>query len=142
MGRRFDLEGNTGDQQGSGITALDLADLPQPLPKIMRMLLRKVEMTRAELREAVGAFSEPDQLNNDELDQALEALSRHGWIAPAIGQVDAFRVNLRRKFSNTADTYQPRRRGGTLAQGLWAALEKEDRSQQEPSPETPPESPQ
>ena len=48
------------DKEG-GITALDLADLPAPLRKLMRLMLRKIELDTPSLRQAVDAMPEKDR---------------------------------------------------------------------------------
>jgi hypothetical protein len=99
------------DKEG-GITPLDLADLPPPLRKLMRYMLRQVEMTRADLGKAIKSMPEADQLNDEELDQSLEALVKQSWlIALGEGNRIRYRVNLRRKKSLDLDA------------SIWNALE-------------------
>ncbi len=131
MSRRFDLQSTEGESgQASGITALDLADLPPPLPKMLRLMLRQGEMTYPDIQDAVGLFPETDQLTSAELDEALDSLTRHGWLTHLSDRQPAvYRVNLRRKITNTSSDFQPRRRSsGALAQGIWSALENESSS--------------
>lgn len=99
------------DKEG-GITPLDLADLPPQLRKLMRLMLREVEMTRADLGKAVQSMPEADRLNDKELDQSLEALVKQSWLI-TLGEGDRvrYRVNLRRK--KTLD----------LDSSIWNALE-------------------
>ena len=99
------------DKEG-GITPLDLADLPPRLRKLMRLMLREVEITRADLGKAVQSMPEADQLNDEELDQSLEALVKQSWlIALGEGERIRYRVNLRRKKSLDLDA------------SIWNALE-------------------
>jgi hypothetical protein len=109
--------------QGSGVTTLDLADLPSPLPRLMRLMLRRVEMTRAEISAEISQFPEADRLTDEELDEALSGLILHGWIARNDEQSEPlYRVNLRRKLTAAAAAAAPRRRAGALAQGIWESL--------------------
>ncbi|MGD8457468.1 MAG: hypothetical protein PVF83_13885 [Anaerolineales bacterium] len=99
------------DKEG-GITPLDMADLPPQLRKLMRLMLREVEMTRADLGKAVQSMPEADRLKDKELDQSLEALVKQSWlIASGEGDSIRYRVNLRRK--KTVD----------LDSSIWNALE-------------------
>lgn len=99
------------DKEG-GITPLDLADLPPRLRKLMRFMLRQVEMTRADLGDAIKSMPEADRLTDEELDQSLEALVKQSWlIALGEGERIRYRVNLRRK--KTLD----------LDASIWNALE-------------------
>ena len=96
-----------------GITALDLADLPPTLRKIMRLMLRELQLNYPQLTEAVAALPEKERLSNKDLDDALETLSTQGWLI-RIGQGEKaiYKVNLRRKA------------GSKLASGVWNALDE------------------
>ena len=95
-----------------GISALDLASLPPPLRKIMRMMLRQLEMNRPDLWTAVQALPEAERLSLAELDEALATLSQQQWLIKfGEGERASYKVNLRRKA------------GSTLTGDVWAALD-------------------
>lgn len=99
-------------QQEGGITALDLTELPPLLRRIMRLMLREVEMDYPSLVKAVRKIPEADQLTETEIDQALESLCKKTWlIRRGQGEIVSYRVNLRRKAAST------------LSQGIWSALD-------------------
>lgn len=99
-------------EKEGGITPLDLADLPPRLRKLMRLMLREVEITRADLGKAIQSMPAADQLNDEELDQSLDALVKQSWlIALGEGERIRYRVNLRRKKSLNLDA------------SIWNALE-------------------
>lgn len=95
-----------------GISPLDLAALPPRLRKIMRMMLREVEMTYEQLREATSKLPEADRLTDSELKDALDNLTKQSWLI-RLGQEDVitYKVNLKRKGPSS------------LASGIWATLE-------------------
>lgn len=100
-------------QKEGGITALDLADLPPALRKIMRLMLRKLQMSYPQLCEVMDALPENERLTRTDLDQALESLSKQAWlIRLGEGQKAIYKVNLRPKS------------GSTLASGVWSALDE------------------
>jgi hypothetical protein len=133
MGGLFDKLQNQLDNRNKegGISALDLASLPPSLRRIMRTMLREVELTHPEIVTAMHAVPESERLSDSELDEALATLTREGWLI-RLG-VDAritYRVNLRRKA------------GSGLTGGIWAALEsrlsqpsEEETDEQSPSAE-------
>jgi hypothetical protein len=99
-------------EKEGGITPLDLADLPPRLRKLMRFMLREVEITRDDLGKAIKSMPESDQLDDEELDQSLDALVKQSWlIALGEGERIRYRVNLRRKKSLDLDA------------SIWNALE-------------------
>jgi len=95
-----------------GITALDLADLPPALRKIMRLMLRQIQMNYPQLCEAMEKVPEDERLSQSDLDEALKTLSQQAWLIQ-IGEGDRaiYKVNLRRKA------------GSTIASGIWQSLD-------------------
>jgi hypothetical protein len=99
-------------QQEGGITALDLAGLPPALRKIMRLMLRELQMDYPRLCEAMDAVPEADRLTRDDLDSALATLTEQFWlIRIGEGKKAIYKVNLKRKA------------GSTLAAGIWSSLD-------------------
>jgi hypothetical protein len=89
-------------KEEQGISALDIAQLPPALRKIMRLMLREVELTHAAICEAMSAVQTADRLNRAELDQALDTLTAQNWlICRGEGERLNYTVNLRRKPPST-----------------------------------------
>lgn len=100
-------------QKEGGITPLDLADLPPALRKIMRLMLRELQMNYPRLREVMESVPEAERLSRDELDAALSSLTEQFWlIRIGTGGKAIYKVNLRRK------------EGSKLAAGLWTKLDE------------------
>jgi hypothetical protein len=94
-----------------GISALDIADLPPNLRKIMRLMLREVVMKYSELVKAVENLPPTNRLTQPELDAALETLVEQNWLVRyGSGELMSYKVNLRR------------RAGSQLGQDIWSAL--------------------
>lgn len=99
-------------QKDGGITPLDMVDLPPALRKIMRVMLRRVQMSYPELTEAMKSVPEKERLSNDELEEAIATLVEQSWLMKlGEGERAIYKVNLRRKS------------GSTLASGIWQALD-------------------
>lgn len=100
-------------QQEGGITPLDLAGLPPALRRIMRLMLRELQMTHPRLCEAMDSMPEADRLTRDDLQDTLSTLTQQSWlIRIGEGEKAIYKVNLRR------------RAGSTLASGIWSSLDK------------------
>jgi hypothetical protein len=96
----------------SGISPLDLADLPPNLRKIMRLMLREVVMKYTELCNEVAEMPAANRLSPAELDSALQVLVEQNWLTRyGEGEFTSYRVNLRK------------RAGSQLKQDIWSALE-------------------
>ncbi len=109
------------NKQGEGgITALDLAELPPVLRKIMRMMLRELQLDRDHMAELIAGLPEEERLKPAELDEALDVLTRQAWLI-RIGQGSRaiYKVNLRRKT------------GSSLAGGIWASLDSKMKGKSE-----------
>lgn len=95
-----------------GISPLDLAELPSQLRKVMRHMLREVEVPFENIWEHINTLPKEDQLSKEELAKGLTTLAKQGWVI-AMGEEEnlRYRVNLRRKPSSS------------LAGSIWAALD-------------------
>jgi len=104
--------------RAEGISALDLAQLPPGLRKIMRLMLREIEMSHAAILEAMSDQPEPDRMKPGDLENALSTLSQQGWlICRGEGDRRNYTVNLRRK------------QGSSLAGSIFNSLEERIRDQ-------------
>jgi hypothetical protein len=81
-----------------GITALDLTELPTPLRKIMRKMLRALELNRQEIAEIFSDLPTEEQKEVKDLADALNILTKQGWLIE-LGEGDnvSYKANLRRK---------------------------------------------
>jgi hypothetical protein len=99
-------------QKAGGITALDLADLPPALRKIMRLMLRKIQLNYSELCEAMEQMPDDERMSRVDLDKTLEMLVQQAWLIQIGANEQAiYKVNLRRKS------------GSVLAGGIWENLD-------------------
>jgi hypothetical protein len=101
------------NKQGEGgITALDLAALPPALRKIMRLMLRELQLDYGQLTAAMAALPDAERLLAKDLDAALEVLTTQAWLV-RIGNAEKaiYKVNLRRKA------------GSGLTSGIWNDLD-------------------
>jgi len=108
---RLDKEINDSQKDG-GISPLDLVKLPPSLRKIMRLMLRELQMSYPRMCEVMDSMPEQDRLTRAELDEALSTLTEQFWLI-RIGEKEKaiYKVNLRR------------RAGSTLMAGIWSALD-------------------
>jgi hypothetical protein len=96
-----------------GITALDLADLSPALRKIMRLMLRKLQLNYPQLCEAMDNLPENERLSRADLDLSLENLTQQAWLTRlGEGPKAVYKVNLKAKS------------GSTLASGIWSSLDE------------------
>ncbi len=125
-----------------------MTDLPTAQRRIMRMMMRRMEMSDAELRRALEALPEGERLGAAEFDEAIAWLTSQNWLA-ASGEAESlrYRVNYRRRGEHELTQVKPRRRSGAgLGKTIWEALEsgptgrKPDGAAGESAPPTPPES--
>jgi hypothetical protein len=95
-----------------GISVLDLADLPPALRKIMRLMLRRLQMNYTQLYEEVEQMSEGERLTRARLDEALKLLVEQAWLIQIGTEAHAiYKVNLRH------------RPGSNLPETLWQTLD-------------------
>ncbi len=99
-------------KQDEGISAGDIAQLPPALRRIMRMMLREVEMTYTAILATMETASEGERISRTDLDAALKTLTAQNWlICRGEGERLNYTVNLRRKA------------GSQLGLNFWNALD-------------------
>ena len=114
MSGMFDrLQKQIDDQRKEGgITVLDLADLPPALRKIMKLMLRQLQMNYVQLSAVMEQFPESERLTRNNLDEALEKLVEQAWLIKiGEGERAIYKVNLRRKA------------GSQLGENIWQSLD-------------------
>ena len=96
-----------------GISPLDIASLPPNLRKIMRLMVREVQISYIDLCQIASEMPEKDRISQPDLDAALLELTVQGWlIRRGEGERASIQVNLRR------------RPPSKIAQGIWAVLDE------------------
>jgi hypothetical protein len=103
------LKAELGDDEPSGVTPLEIAELPDSQRRIMLWMLRD----RSASTEGVDVVTLQTKIPNlpDDYGDVMESLARDGWLI-TMGESPNFRykVNLRRK------------RGSTMGFGLWSII--------------------
>ena len=98
-------------EEKKGISPLDLADLPKPLRRMMRVMLRETRLTYKELIALQASQPEAQRLEKSELDQSLDALVNQNWLIRfGEGENATYKVNLSRK------------RGSSLGEDFWSGI--------------------
>jgi hypothetical protein len=127
MSGLFDrLDKKLDEQPREGLSPLELAKLPPSHRRLMRLLLRELELTRPEIIEASKKFPEDARMTEVELDAALAELSLDLWVVKkGEGDKALYAANLRRKAPSK------------LAQSIWASLhERIEQSAEEAESDT------
>lgn len=93
-----------------GLNTLALTSLPPLHRKLIRLVLRQVEPTDAEVREAVAGWAENEQLDPAELDAALKTLVEQHYL-----------IELNRETENRYKVSFSRRARRELTQDVWDA---------------------
>ena len=100
------------NKRGAGITALDLAELPPALRKLMRLMLHDLEINYPQLLEAMQAMPREERMPQTDLDSALNALTAQQWlIRIGEGERATYKVNLKRRSASSLPT------------GIWSTLD-------------------
>ena len=124
-----DSEGRP-EPAGEGLSVLDLASLPSAQLRVMRVLLRGVEMSYEALCTAIENLPQHEQLSRTELDTTLRVLVDERWLIRVEQSVpQRFKANLHRKSNRTISEFAPprsSRRGSTL-RNIWESLDKRDK---------------
>jgi hypothetical protein len=101
------------EKKDEGISTIDIAQLPPNLRKVMRIMLREVEISQENLEAKIADLPEQSRMSRGDLTLALAELTQQGWlIKRGLGKQVTYQVNLRR------------RAGSSLANSIWAKLDE------------------
>ena len=68
--------------KGPGVSTFDLlGDIPPEQRTLMRMFMRRIKMSAAEMTQAVAELPAEKQLTGEQVQAALAGLLQTGWIA-------------------------------------------------------------
>ncbi len=106
-------------RENQGVGPADLLTLPVAQRRVMRILLREIQLSYPDIVTAVSHLPPPQQLTIAELDDALIQLTEAGWLI-RMGQAEliTYRVDLRRK------------PGSKVSTNMWGTLEERLQAQQ------------
>ncbi len=110
-------------EQADGLSVLDLANLPPAHYKIMRLMLREVQLTYSKLCRVLEALPAAEQMSRTELDEVLKTLVHQQWLTYT---GDLYKANLRHKATRVLSDFQPPRRKTSTLRGIWDSLESTD----------------
>lgn len=101
------------DAGKAGISAWDLAQLTAAQRRVIRLILRDVQMAYPDLRRAIAGLPPEQRIATQELEETLNGLVEKAWlIRMGQGQLITYRVNLRRKA------------GSRLGANIWQRLDR------------------
>ena len=124
-------------EQDDGLAALDILELSAALYRIMRLMLRHIEMDFAQLWKLIESLPEDERLTRAEVEEALRSLIEQRLLEKTDGTAPTtYKVNFRRKTGNIDDTVTPRiSKGRRLPQGIWDALDSSSPKSISPDPD-------
>ena len=107
---------------GKGLSVLDLASLSPLELRIMRVLLREVELGYADLCSTLERLPAAEQMSRQQIDETITQLVDTRWLMLNDG---LYRVNLARKSTrNVSDFAPPRQRtSGSTLRNIWDSIE-------------------
>jgi hypothetical protein len=100
-----------GSDEDTGISPLDLRDLPPRQRWLMRLMIREVEMPYHSLRDALEDMPSDIRMTPAELDEVLTDLVRQRWLIRYGEEKVTYEANLRRKA------------GSEVAKSIWSTLD-------------------
>ncbi|NDJ53804.1 MAG: hypothetical protein GYB68_12055 [Chloroflexi bacterium] len=136
---------NSEQEEGQGFSTLDMMALPAPMRRVTRIMMRKREVTREELDQAIqDMLPEEKRPTPEELEEALVNLVDINWLEKVeTDEGITFRVRMGRKTGSDISRSGPQRdRQHSTMEALWDTVDSSDRSgrssKSQPSPKSAP----
>ncbi len=117
------LSGKPIEYLAGGISATDLAELPPGQQALMRLILRKSQMSYPELCAAAEGLKDNEHLDQLQLNEALVILSDQQWLIKSEDEGQTiYKVNLRRHGGTFGKATAGRNAESALPKAIWDAL--------------------
>jgi len=116
------------EQAVSAPSTLDMLGMPDAARRIVRIMLRRPQMTYDEIRAAMEALPEDKRASHAELDEALELLCQLKWLVKEqAGKAVVYKVGIGSKPGSDVTRAGPKREAGqTQIEQLWDAVDSSD----------------
>jgi hypothetical protein len=116
------------EQAVSAPSTLDMLGMPDAARRIVRIMLRRPQMTYDEIRAAMEALPEDKRASRAELDEALELLCQLKWLAKEqTDEAVVYKVGIGSKPGSDVTRAGPKREAGqTQIEQLWDAVDSSD----------------
>ncbi|MGF1504919.1 MAG: hypothetical protein ACFB51_07285 [Anaerolineae bacterium] len=113
----------------TGISTIDMMGMPGPMRRIIRIMLRKTELTYAEIKEACAQLPESKRPTVPEIDEALEALVEMEWLFRIEGDDEesvVYSVKMSKKEGSDLSRSGTRgkRHSSAVMKNLWEAVDE------------------
>lgn len=125
-----DISEQDSEQAVSAPSTLDMLGMPDAARRVVRILLRRPQMTYDEIRAAMDALPEDKRASRAELDEALALLCQLKWLAKEeTAENVVYRVGIGAKPGSDVTRAGPKREAGqTQIEQLWDAVDTSDSS--------------
>jgi hypothetical protein len=110
------------------LSTLDFMSMPSAARRILRLMLRKPEVSYPELCEMIDALPESKRISRAELDDALADLCERAWILQVeVDDVFVYQINLGAKTGSDVSRARPSpttpKRDSLAMKDLWDAVD-------------------
>jgi len=120
----------------TGFSTLDMMFFPAPVRRILRMMMRKVEMSYDELRKQIDELPEEKRPLPEEIDESLDALVKIGWLAMTMtGNARVYRLEMGIKAGSAVTKASPEASTKSTISHLWDTFDEAAENEEKKSPE-------
>ncbi len=131
-----ELKRKLGDEfdPNAGFSTLDMIHFPAPVRRIVRIMLRKAEMSHEELHKKIQELPEEKRPSPKEVDDSLEAMIEVGWLERVERDGgNLYRIDMGKKSGSEVTRASPNQKTKSTMSKLWDTFDEAAKEEGKPA---------
>ena len=131
-----ELKSQLGDgfDPSAGFSTLDMIHFPDPVRRIVRIMLRKAEISHEELHKTIQELPEEKRPSQEEVDESLDAMIKVGWLEQTEREGGKhYRIDMGKKAGSEVTRASPSQKTKSTMSKLWDTFDEAAKDEGKPA---------
>ena len=118
----------------AGFSTLDMIHFPAPVRRIVRIMLRKAEISHEELHKTIQELPEEKRPSKEEVDESLDAMIKVGWLERTEREgSNHYRIDMGKKAGSEVTRASPSQKTKSTMSKLWDTFDEAAKDEGKPA---------
>jgi hypothetical protein len=118
----------------AGFSTLDMIHFPAPVRRIIRIMLRKAEISHEELHKTIQELPEEKRPSEKEVEESLDAMIKVGWLERIERDgSNHYRIDMGKKAGSEVTRASPSQKTKSTMSKLWDTFDKAAKDESKPA---------
>jgi hypothetical protein len=118
----------------AGFSTLDMIHFPAPVRRIIRIVMRRMEVSLEDLNKAIQELPEEKRPSQEEVDESLAAMIKVGWLEQTEREgVSYYRIDMGKKAGSEVTRASPSQKTQSTMSKLWDTVDEAAQEGEKPA---------